>query len=179
MASETNPQQLLAQAQLVHTSEAINSVITRLSLEISSQLARTDPVVICVMNGGMVFAGALLTQLKFPLQVDYVHASRYQNTQVGHDLHWLATPHTDLSNRTVLLLDDILDEGVTLRNICQELQTFDPKALYTAVLVEKKITRKVPFKADFVGLEVPNRYVFGFGMDIHGYWRNLPAIYAL
>lgn len=179
MASEITPQQLLEQAQLVHSAEAVNSAITKLSHEISSQLASTNPIVICVMNGGLMFAGSLLTQLKFPLQVDYVHASRYQNAQVGHDLQWHAKFHTDLNNRTVLLLDDILDEGITLHNICQECQSLSPKALYTAVLVEKKIARKIPFEADFVGLEVPNRYVFGFGMDIHGYWRNLPAIYAL
>lgn len=174
-----SPQELLAQAQLVHSSEAITDAIHRLGLEISSQIAHANPIVICVMNGGLVFAGHLMTQFAFPLQIDYIHASRYHDQITGNALTWFATPRADLSGRTVLLIDDILDEGITLQAIVEKCRMLGANAVYSAVLVEKSIQRQSDIRANFVGLTVPNRYVFGFGMDVHGYWRNLPAIYAL
>ncbi|MGB4812368.1 MAG: hypoxanthine-guanine phosphoribosyltransferase [Methylophilaceae bacterium] len=177
--SDFNPQQTLALADIVHTAQAVETAITRLSLDVSAKIADTNPIVICVMNGGLVFAGQVLKQLSFPLQVDYIHASRYQNKKVGDDLSWYAMPRSDLTNRTVLLLDDILDQGVTLHAIREKCLALGAKKVFSAVLVEKKLTRKSLMVVDFVGLEVPNRYVFGYGMDIHGWWRNLPAIYAI
>ncbi|NOT66651.1 MAG: hypoxanthine-guanine phosphoribosyltransferase [Methylotenera sp.] len=173
------PQQLLAQAQLIHASEVVVSAIARLSNEVSESLRDTSPIIICVMGGGIVFAGQLLTQLNFPLEVDYVHASRYQNNTVGKTLIWKALPKLDLTNRTVLLVDDILDEGITLLAIKEKCQELGAKHVFSAVLVEKKLPHSKPITADFVGLEVPNRYVLGYGMDAYGWWRNLPAIYAL
>ncbi len=174
-----NPQQLLEQAQLIHTSEAVEKAIARLSHELTAALADSCPIIICVMGGGIVFAGQLLTQLKFALEVDYVHASRYQNKTVGQTLTWQSLPKLDLTNRTVLLVDDILDEGITLLAIQEKCLELGAKNVLSAVLVEKLLDHIKPIKADFVGLEVPNRYVFGYGMDAYGWWRNLSAIYAL
>ena len=173
------PQQLLDSAQLLHSSAVVKAAVARLGDEITLALQDTSPVVICVMSGGLVFAGQLLARLNFPLQVDYVHASRYQNNTVGNSLTWQALPKFDLSNRTVLLLDDILDEGITLLAIKDKCLTLGAKAVLSAVLVEKVLDHSKPMVADFVGLEVPNSYVFGCGMDAYGWWRNLPAIYAL
>lgn len=153
--------------------------IARLSQEITEVLEDSCPVVICVMGGGIVFAGQLLTQLKFPLEIDYVHASRYQNQTVGKTLVWQALPKLNLTNRTVLLIDDILDEGVTLLAIQEKCLALGAKNVLSAVLVDKKLNHTKPIAAEFVGLEVPNCYVFGYGMDAYGWWRNLPAIYSL
>lgn len=174
-----NPQQLLEQARLVHSSQAVETAIARLSHEITEVLQDACPIVICVMGGGIVFAGQLLTQLKFPLEVDYVHASRYQNQTIGKALVWQSLPKLDLTNRTVLLLDDILDEGVTLLAIEEKCLMLGAKNVLSAVLVEKKLSHTKPIAADFVGLEVPDCYVFGYGMDAYGWWRNLSAIYSL
>jgi len=174
-----NPQTLLDQAQLIHTSEAVQSAINQLGKDVTLQLEHACPIVICVMGGGIVFAGQLLTQLAFPLELDYVHASRYQNNTVGNALIWQSLPKLDLNNRTVLLVDDILDEGITLLAIKEKCLALGAKDVYSAVLIEKKLPHSKPIKADFIGLEVPNRYVFGCGMDAYGWWRNLPAIYAL
>jgi hypoxanthine phosphoribosyltransferase len=174
-----NPKALLDQAQLIHTEEAVQSAICKLSYDVTVQLENTCPIVICVMGGGVVFAGQLLTQLTFPLELDYVHASRYQNNTVGNALIWQSLPKLDLNNRTILLLDDILDEGVTLLAIKEKCLSLGAKDVYSAVLIEKNLPHSKKIKADFVGLEVPNRYVFGCGMDAYGWWRNLPAIYAL
>ena len=153
--------------------------INRLGIEITQALATATPVVICVMGGGVVFAGQLLTQLNFPLELDYVHASRYQNKTVGLTLNWQALPKLDLSGRTVLIVDDILDEGITLLAIQKKCLALGAKQVLSAVLVEKTLGHAKPIRADFVGLEVPNRYVFGYGMDAYGWWRNLSSIYAL
>ena len=174
-----NPQTLLDQAQLIHTAEAVQSAISKLGKDVTLQFDNTCPIVICVMGGGIVFAGQLLTQLTFPLELDYVHASRYQNNTVGNALIWQSLPKLDLNNRTVLLVDDILDEGITLLAIKEKCLALGAKDVYSAVLIEKKLPHTKPIKADFIGLEVPNRYVFGCGMDAYGWWRNLPAIYAL
>ena len=173
------PHQLLEQAELVHSSEAVQAAITRLSDQIAEVLKDSCPIVICVMGGGIVFAGQLLTQLNFPLEIDYVHASRYQNETVGKTLTWQALPKLNLSERTVLLIDDILDEGITLKAIKEKCLELGAKNVLSAVLVEKKLEHVKPISADFIGLEVPNSYVFGYGMDVYGWWRNLSAIYLL
>lgn len=173
------PQQLLEQAELIHSSEVIAAAISRLGEEISSTLKHENPIVLCVVSGGIVFTGQLLTQFDFPLELDYIHASRYQNATVGRSLSWVALPKLDLRNRSILLVDDILDEGVTLRAIQEKCFELGAAKVFCAVLVEKRIDRVKPISADFVGLEVPDRYVFGYGMDAYGWWRNLPAIYAL
>lgn len=174
-----NPAQLLAQSELIHSAQQVQTAIRRMAQEIAHELAEHNPIVMCVMGGGVVFAGHLLTELNFPLEFDYVHASRYQNTTVGNTLHWQAMPKLDLNNRTVLLIDDILDEGITLKEIQQKCLGLGAAKVYCAVLVEKDLPHTKPIQADFVGLTVPNRYVFGCGMDAYGWWRNLPDIRAL
>ncbi|MGB2831475.1 MAG: hypoxanthine-guanine phosphoribosyltransferase [Methylotenera sp.] len=174
-----NPQQILQQAQLIHSTQTVELAIARLSHEITTKLEDLCPIVICVMGGGIVFAGQLLTQLNFPLEVDYVHASRYQNATIGKTLTWQALPKLSLTNRTVLLLDDILDEGITLLAIRDKCLSLGANHVFSAVLVEKKLNKLKPIIADFVGLEVSNEYVFGYGMDVYGWWRNLPAIYVI
>ncbi|HSI37491.1 MAG TPA: hypoxanthine-guanine phosphoribosyltransferase [Methylotenera sp.] len=174
-----NPKLLLEQAQLVHSAEAVEAAIVRLGHEVTQVLEDTCPIVICVMGGGLIFSGQLLTKLQFPLEIDYLHASRYQNQIIGKTLVWHALPKSSLLGRTVLLLDDILDEGITLKAIQDKCFELGAEKVLSAVLVEKKLDHAKPIVADFVGLEVPNQYVFGYGMDAYGWWRNLSAIYSL
>ncbi|PKO43099.1 MAG: hypoxanthine-guanine phosphoribosyltransferase [Betaproteobacteria bacterium HGW-Betaproteobacteria-22] len=176
---KNNPHQLLAKSALIYSSSEVAEAIGRLSRQITQALENSTPIVICVMGGGVVFAGQLLIHLNFPLELDYVHASRYQNETIGSNLHWESLPKLDLTGRNVLLLDDILDEGVTLKAIQEKCLALGAASVLSAVLVEKKLDHPKPITANFVGLEVPNRYVFGYGMDVYGWWRNLPAIYAL
>lgn len=176
---QLTPQKLLAQSTIIHSKEIVEATISSMANKITQALEATTPIVICVMGGGVVFSGQLLTQLNFPLELDYVHASRYQNNTVGNVLEWKALPKLDLSGRTVLLLDDILDEGITLKEIHDKCMMLGAARVLTAVLIEKVLAHQKPIKADFVGLEVPNQYVFGCGMDVYGWWRNLPAIHAL
>ena len=131
------------------------------------------------MRGGVIFAGQLLLQLRFPLEVDYLEVTRYGAATRGGDIEWKVTPGTTVAGRVVLVLDDILDEGRTLAAIRDKVRAAGAKAFYSAVFAEKDTGRPKPVAADFVGIHVPDRYVFGFGMDVRGAWRNLPEIYAL
>lgn len=170
---------ILAEADLIRSEEEILSAIDRLAGEIADRLRDEYPLVLTVMSGGVVFAGLLLPKLGFPLECDYLHATRYGNQTSGAELNWLAEPRTPVAGRTVLVLDDILDEGITLAAIKARLLAQGAAACFTAVLSEKDLDRAKPISADFKGVQLPNRYVFGCGMDVKGAWRNLPAIYAL
>ncbi len=179
MTTSHSPFALLAQADCLHSADAVDAAISRIAQELTAALAEAEPVVMCIMTGGLFFSGQLLGRLAFPLHLDYVHASRYQNNTAGTELSWQAQAKMDLTGRTVLLLDDILDEGITLLAIKERCLALGASIVLTAVLVEKSLPHTKPMQADFVGLTVPNRYVFGCGMDAYGWWRNLPAIYAL
>jgi hypoxanthine phosphoribosyltransferase len=131
------------------------------------------------MGGAVVFSGHLLTRLNFPLDFDYLHVTRYGDATVGGGLQWKVFPQTSLTGRVVLVLDDVLDEGHTMAAIRQRVIEAGAAQFFCAVFADKNIDRAKPLQADFVGVELPNRYVFGYGMDVKGAWRNLPAIYAL
>jgi hypoxanthine phosphoribosyltransferase len=131
------------------------------------------------MGGAVVFAGQLLPRLEFPLEFDYLHATRYRDGTRGGGIEWCALPRKDLKGRVILLLDDILDEGHTLAAAKARLLEMGATRVEIAVLAEKHLDLEKPVQADFVGFTLPNRYVFGMGMDVHGLWRNLPGIYAL
>ena len=170
--------QIESSADLLHTESEVESAIDNMAVKINYLLSDRKPVVLCVMNGGVVISGKLLTRLNFPLTFDAINASRYNNETSGGDIQWLQKPETNLKDRTILIVDDILDEGITLKAIINYCKNQGALSVYTAVLVDKKLDHKKPVIADFVGLEVENRYLFGFGMDYKGYLRNAAGIYA-
>lgn len=173
------PRQLLDESELIHDQHAVELAIQHLATEITASLHDSHPLVMCVMGGAVFLTGQLLPRLNFPLEFDYVQASRYHNQTVGQQLVWKVLPHGNVQGRTVLLLDDILDEGHTLSAIRQKCLELGAAKVVIAVLVEKQLGHLKPVTADFVGLTVPDRYVFGCGMDVFGWWRNLPSIRAL
>lgn len=173
------PEYFLHQAELIHSAEVVDAAITQLASSIKADLGESKPLVLCVMGGAVVFAGKLLPELAFPMEFDYVQVSRYHNQTQGQHLVWKVEPKDNVRGRTVLVLDDILDEGHTLAAIKQKCLEQGAVRVVIAVLAEKELGHAKPIAADFVGLTLPNRYVFGCGMDVYGWWRNLPAIYAL
>ena len=168
-----------AEAELICPEEEIGRVVDRLAREISCALADRYPLVLTVMGGAVVFTGQLLPKLDFPLECDYLHATRYGAELAGSELNWIVEPRKSVAGRTVLVLDDILDEGLTLAAIKVNLLAQGAAACHLAVLCEKETGRAKPVAADFVGVRLPNRFLFGCGMDARGAWRNLPAIYAV
>lgn len=165
-------------AEEIFSSQEVQAALQHVAAEVNNTLADSHPLVLAVMGGAVVFAGQLLPLLRFPLDFDYVHVSRYGGSKQGGELNWKIEPRENVAGRTVLVLDDVLDEGETLTAIKRRVLDLGAAEFYSAVFADKMNGRDKPIRADFVGLELPNRFVFGFGMDIHGAWRNLPAIYA-
>lgn len=172
-------QQLLDNAECVASADTVQTVLDRLGEEIARVLAEDFPLVLAVMGGAVVFAGQLLPRLGFPLEFDYLHVTRYRGKTSGGEVEWRVLPGQNVVGRSVLVLDDILDEGETLAAIRDKLLHMGAARVWSAVLTNKDNGLDKPVRADFVGLDVPDRYVFGCGMDAYGLWRNLPAIYAL
>ena len=177
----------LKTAKLIHDRAAILKAIDKMAIDIHKDYSQDDdehpPLYITIMNGGMLFASDLalaLGQLGLYLEFDYLHATRYRGSQTGSGLAWLHRPATSMRDRRVILIDDILDEGQTLKAVKRWCEDQFVKDVKIAVLAVKKHDRCVEdICADYTGLEVPDRYVFGYGMDFNEQGRNLPVIYAL
>ena len=166
-------------ADCLYDQAAVDTAFARMADQINRDMSDGDALVICVMNGGLVASGALLPRLKFQLRLDYMHASRYREETSGEDLHWKIDPSQPLAGKDLLIIDDILDEGFTLDAIIKYCQRQSPASVRVAVLVKKEHERGVRPPVDYIGLSVPDRYVFGSGMDYKGYWRNAPGIFAV
>lgn len=179
LTQPVNPNQYLQQADLIHSQETVDLAIDAMAKQLNIDYADKYPILLSVMGGAVYFTGQLLPKLTFPLELDYVQATRYHGNTAGSQLKWVVMPKENIKNRSVLILDDILDEGFTLKSIADKCNQQAVREFKIAVLVEKELNKAKPISANYVGLPVPNRYVFGCGMDIHGWWRNLPAIYAL
>ncbi|HVX03498.1 MAG TPA: hypoxanthine-guanine phosphoribosyltransferase [Rhodanobacteraceae bacterium] len=170
----------LPRAERLHDHAALEAAIARIGAAITHALDGERAVFLTVMNGGMFFAAPLALAIGCDLEFDYVHATRYGDATVGQEIQWRRRPQARLAQRTVILADDILDEGHTLAALRDYCIAEGAKRVLIAVLCEKRHDRRVPgLQADFVGVELPDRYVFGYGLDYFGQGRNLPAIYAL
>jgi hypoxanthine phosphoribosyltransferase len=166
--------------KLVFNNTEITSALEKLADKLNQQLENETPLVLCVMQGGLIFSGQLIPRLQCMLEIDYIHATRYDNKTSGSELIWKAYPVASLTNRTVLILDDILDEGHTLHSIIQYCKLQGASKIISAVLLRKNHSRCVDENlTDNIALNVEDEYVFGFGMDYDGQYRQLDSIYAL
>ena len=169
------------EADCLVTQAEVEAAIGRLAADLTNRYRDRNPLVYVVMNGGVIFAGQLLPKLDFPLEVAYLHATRYGMATQGTLLDWRVRPTQKLAGREVLVLDDILDEGHTLAAIMEYLREEGAADVRSAVLVHKRHDRKASpgMRADFSGVDVADRFLFGYGMDYKGYWRNAPGIFAV
>ena len=179
MPDPGNAWRILHESELVCSAEEVSHAIKDLAGRISTELADKYPVVLSVMGGAVFFAGQVLPLFHFPLDFDYIHVTRYGDAIVGTRIDWRVAPPESVRGRTVLVLDDILDGGHTMAAIRGRILDLGATSFYCAVLIEKVLAVPKPIAADFVGLKIPDRFVFGCGMDARGYWRNLPDIHAL
>ena len=179
MKGAEEARRLLEEAEQLFSAQDVRAAVERMAIEITRRLKDEFPVVLSVMGGAAIFTGQLLPQLPFALEFGAIEVTRYNNDVQGREITWRLPPRDNVRDRVVLVVDDILDEGITLAAIRQRLMEMGARQFLSAVFADKEIGRAKPITADFVGVKVPNRYVFGFGMDAYGLWRNLPAIYAL
>jgi hypoxanthine phosphoribosyltransferase len=169
----------LEQSDAIASADEVQAALKRVAAQVSERLAASYPLVLAVMGGAVIFTGQILPLLHFPLDFDYIHASRYGAETRGAQVDWRVTPPAAVRGRAVLVLDDILDGGQTMAAIRERLLELGAASFHCAVLVEKILQRPKPIRADFVGLEIQDRFVFGYGMDAKGFWRNLPEIRAI
>ncbi|TNC99435.1 MAG: hypoxanthine phosphoribosyltransferase [Gallionellaceae bacterium] len=179
MLTNQQARDTLADAEMLFSADEVQAALVHVAKEINATLADQHPLVLSVMGGAVIFTGQLLPMLDFPLDFDYLHVSRYGNEKQGGELHWRVAPRENVKGKVVLVLDDILDEGHTMHAIKQRVMELGATKFYCAVFADKENGKAKPIQADFVGMGLPDRFVFGYGMDIHGAWRNLPAIYAV
>lgn len=171
---------VLKKAECLYTEKEIDHAVDKLAKEITEKVADKNPIILCVLKGAIVPTGMLLPKLNFPLVLDYIHGSRYKKDK-GYELKIYAKPQTDLKGRVVLILDDIIDKGVTMQCLVDYCEKQGAKEIYTAALVDKNTERdaKGLLKADFVGLQIPDKFIIGAGLDYEGYFRNMPGIYLM
>lgn len=172
--------EILDKSKIIFTEEQLNQAIAKMAKSIEKEIIYDIPVFLSVMNGGMFFASKLLQQIKGPFLCEYIHTSRYGDTTIGSShITWYHQPKVEIfKDRTIYILDDILDEGYTLFEIKRFLLSAGAKDCKIAVLIDKNIGKDKPIKADYIGFESPNHFLFGYGMDIYGLYRQLPDIYA-
>lgn len=182
MTNEYQSIDIFKKSRCLYDMSQIDAALDAVAADITQEMADKNPLCLIIMVGGAVFAGQLVPKLAFPLQLDYLHATRYRGQLKGADaIHWLAQPTTPIQGRHILILDDILDAGVTLAEITKYCEAHGALSVKTAVLIDKDV-KKSPdgvLKADFTALTAPDAYLFGYGMDCGNYWRNAPGIYAL
>jgi hypoxanthine phosphoribosyltransferase len=172
---------VMQEADCLHDDAEVSAALDKMADQITTRLSELNPIVYVVLNGGIIAAGQLLPRLRFPLEVSYLHATRYGDKTQGGQLHWKVKPTEDMHDRTVLIVDDILDEGNTLAAVIEYCKAQGASEVLTAVVVNKKHDRKAypGMSGDFVGIEVEDRFLFGCGMDYKGFWRNTLGIYAV
>ncbi|MEJ2115332.1 MAG: hypoxanthine-guanine phosphoribosyltransferase [Gammaproteobacteria bacterium] len=167
-------------ADVLISEREVNQAIDSVAKNIESAIDNEVPIILCVMKGGLMFTAALMQRIALPMVFDYVHVDRYRNKTQGSSIHWHKEPDTSLNERIVIIVDDILDEGYTMQELIAYCETKGAKKVLSAVLLKKKISAApTDIIPDFVGLEITDRYVFGWGMDYKGYLRNLTSIYAI
>lgn len=173
--------QALERAERLVDRDAVDAAYDALAARIAADYARRNPLLLAVAVGGMIPTAELAKRLRFPLELDYLHATRYRSGTRGGALVWRRQPEPErLAGRHLLIVDDVLDEGRTLTAVRQTLHGFGAASVAAAVLVEKRVERAADTSsAEYVGLRLPNRYLFGCGMDYREHWRHLPEIWAL
>jgi hypoxanthine phosphoribosyltransferase len=174
---------LLANAEEIVSADKVQAAVRNVAEVLNQRFDNDDasdfPLVLGVMGGAVVFTGNLLPQLTFPLEFDYIHVTRYGDLDRGGEVVWKVIPRQDVKGRTIIIVDDILDEGETLAHVKQRLLDMGAAEVILAVFADKELGKVKPVQADIVGLTVPNQFVVGFGMDAHGYWRNLPGLWVI
>lgn len=173
-------QNILQHADCIASRSEVIQAIDDLAEQVRADYHDKNPIVLCLMNGGLYLTAELTQRLEFPLRLDYIHATRYRGGVTGKDLQWLKMPSFNLANEHVLIVDDVYDGGITLKEVEGKLLEQNPLSLNSLVLVNKLHQRKpVGFSVRYVGMELEDRYLLGCGMDYYGHWRHLPQIYAL
>lgn len=178
--TEPNPLKVLENSVLIADKLEVQAAVERLASRINDYYGDRPIILLVVMTGAIMPAAWLASRLKMPLQMDFIHATRYSGQTEGGEIDFRVPPRLNLQNHDVLIVDDIYDIGLTLQMIEHYCVTRGASSVNSAVLVRKihdrETTGEMP---EFIGMEVKDQYVFGCGMDVYEYWRQLDEIRAL
>jgi len=165
--------------EIIIPEETIQQEISRIARQMNRDLAEKNPIFLGILNGAFMFASDLFKQITIPCQITFLKLASYEGTQTTGTVRQLIGINQDLKDRTVVLLEDIVDTGITLDTILRQLNGYEPKEILVATLLHKPDALQKDVRLNYVGFEIPNEFVLGFGLDYNGYARNLPEIYTL
>lgn len=171
--------EVVERSRLVHDETTVRTAIDQMALRLDLALRFHNPLLICVLQGGVYLTGQLLARLRFPLQQATVQVTRYGDSTAPGELRWLSPLSMEVRDRSVLLIDDVFDRGLTLSLLYDHLLASGARQILSAVIARKEVEHLTPYRPDYIALECGADYLFGCGMDYRGYWRNLPEIRAL
>lgn len=161
------------------TEESIQREVTRIAGEMNRDLASKDPIFLGILNGAFMFASDLYKQLEFPCQITFLKLTSYSGTKSTGSVKQLIGINMELKGRVVVVLEDIVDTGVTLETIIRQLSGFEPAEIIVATFLHKPDATLREVKLDYVGIRIPNNFILGYGLDYDGYGRNFRQIYQL
>jgi hypoxanthine phosphoribosyltransferase len=159
--------------------ERIQTEVTRIARQMNDELADKDPIFLGILNGAFMFASDLYKQIKFPCQITFLKLTSYSGTKTTGTVKQLIGINFDLKNRVVVVLEDIVDTGITLETIIRQLKGYEPAEIRVAAFLHKPDATIRDVKLDYVGIEIPNDFILGYGLDYEGYGRNFNEIYQL
>lgn len=161
------------------SSEKIDEVVGDLARQINSDYQEKNPLFLCVLNGSFIFASDLLKKISLPCNIEFVRLKSYEGTQSTENVREVLGLNVDIKNRDIIVIEDIVDTGHTLAHFMDYLRTREPKSIKLASLIFKKEAFQKDFKLDYVGFEIENKFIVGYGLDYNEYGRNLDSIYQL
>ncbi|MBC8313926.1 MAG: hypoxanthine phosphoribosyltransferase [Bacteroidales bacterium] len=161
------------------TREKIDQVVNTLAGRINSDYAGENPLLIGVLNGAFIFAADLIRKMEIPCQISFVKYASYTGTQSSKKVTELIGLNEEIKGRHILVVEDIVDSGITMDHLLKELHKYRPLSVRLACFCLKPDAFVKDFSIDYLGMEIPNDFVVGYGLDYDGYGRNLPEIYKL
>jgi hypoxanthine phosphoribosyltransferase len=178
--TEINPRDILKSSTLIADQREVKMAVDRLAEAVNAYYGDREIILLIVMTGAVMPAAWLASKLKMPIQMDFVHATRYAGQTEGGEIEFRVPPRLNLEGHDVLIVDDIYDIGLTLQMIEGYCESRGANSVNSAVLVRKihdrETTGNLP---EFIGMEVEDKYIFGCGMDVYEHWRHLDEIRAL
>ena len=166
-------------ARVLVSEEEIRQRVGEVAAQVQADFAGGDLVVVGLLTGTLMFLADLVREIDLPLRLDFIGVSSYRDGTESRELVFTKEMKLDVANRDVLLVDDILDTGKTLRAVIDKLEGMAPRQVRTCVLLSKKAHREYEIPADYVGFEIPDEFVVGYGLDYAEKYRNLPSIGVL
>lgn len=160
-------------------SSPLQSRIKSLAQEINKDYAGKNPLLIGVLNGSFMFVGDLFKSIDIECEITFIRVSSYQSTESTGKVKQILGLKEDIQNRDIIIIEDIVDTGMTMQEILGQLASQKPASIKIMTMLFKPTALKVPLKLDYVGFEIENKFVVGYGLDYDGLGRNLDAIWVL